>query len=350
MYGLKNGDKILLNVAKWLGEFLENKGIYNFPLGHVKGGDFIIGLEGDRYKYNILIELICLKSADFKIDNIELKISGAITDTNFSKDLDYLIENLYDIQDENRSIKYLSKDEEINPNELELAVIDAIKNRSFEIMTQDVFEDGKKVIKECFVKLKTKKNRFIHQKKYMKIINKLGLTIELDYMIFEEIVKKSVKFNNTILALTISPTSLRNVNFFYKARELLNDKTDKKIIFLISEFEYYSQIDKYNQILKNLRDNGILIAIDRLGSIHTSFLYLRDLEIDIVRFDGFYSKESKIYKYKNILDGFNTMAHDKGLKTWIKMIENEDAENIANELNIDYLQGKFLADLQKYEE
>ncbi|NPA58999.1 MAG: EAL domain-containing protein, partial [Epsilonproteobacteria bacterium] len=104
---------------------------------------------------------------------------------------------------------------------------------------------------------------------------------------------------------------------------------------------------RYNNILKMFRDMGVLIAIDRLGAIHTSFLYLRDLDIDIVRFDSSYTKDITNKKYKDIVDGFNIMAHKKGVKTWIKMVESKDIYGVTKELDIDYAQGKYLALMRK---
>ena len=67
----------------------------------------------------------------------------------------------------------------------------------------------------------------------------------------------------------------------------------------------------------------------------------------MVRFDSFYSKKIDKHKYKNILSGFNVMAHEKGMKTWIKMIEDEESKELAKEIGVDYLQGRFLALLEK---
>ena len=41
------------------------------------------------------------------------------------------------------------------------------------------------------------------------------------------------------------------------------------------------------------------------------------------------------------------MAREKGIKTWIKNIEDEESLEIAKKLNINYIQGKFLADLEE---
>jgi len=57
MYGIKNGDKTLEVVAAWIGTYLENEKIINFPLGHLKGGDFVVGLTGLKNNYSTLLDL-----------------------------------------------------------------------------------------------------------------------------------------------------------------------------------------------------------------------------------------------------------------------------------------------------
>jgi len=223
------------------------------------------------------------------------------------------------------------------------------KSQNTDNWTQDIFEDDKCVIKECFIKLKTPNGKIIHQKTYMKVLDKLGLMLDYDLMILEENIAKCCDNSKEIFAMNISPSSLRNPSFIFKAKELLSSKKNR-LIFLLSESHYYSQINKFNFTLKTLRDMGVMIAIDRLGSIHTSFLYLRDLDIDIVRYDSFYTKDIVDEKYKSIIDGFNVMAHNKGVKTWIKMVESQDIKDEAKNLKIDYIQGNFMAPvIKKYE-
>jgi EAL domain-containing protein (putative c-di-GMP-specific phosphodiesterase class I) len=88
-----------------------------------------------------------------------------------------------------------------------------------------------------------------------------------------------------------------------------------------------------------------MVAVDRLGSFHTSFLYLRDLDIDMVRFGSFYTRDEK--RDMNIIEGFNVMAHKKGIKSWIKMVEDEDTKALMQKSGVDYLQGRYLSPLEK---
>ena len=348
-YGIKSGDKILYEVTLWIEEYFKHKDIVNFPLGHIKGGDFLIGLKGSKSEYKTLLELMCLKSDDFKIDEIEIQISGAINDISLSKDINYLIENLFELQNQNRTSKLVTNTyEEINPSELESFVINAIKQKSFSISTQDIFSNNEVIMKECFIKLKTQGGKLLHPKAYMKVLDKLRLMVDYDLMVLEENINKCSLEEGEKFAISIAPTSVRNHRFISRVKELFegNSSARGRVVFILSEIEYYPRIDKYNSTLQILRDIGIEIVIDRLGSIHTSFLYLRDLDVDMVRFDSYYSKNTNESKHRAIVDGFNKMAHEKGLKTWIKMVENEDVNNLSKELGIDYLQGKYLANLE----
>ncbi|MDD5400510.1 MAG: GGDEF domain-containing protein [Sulfurimonas sp.] len=353
-YGIKNGDKVLFKTLKWIGKYLKSKDIVNFPIGRIKGGDFIIGLKGNKSQYKTVMELMCLKSDEFKVDDIEVQITGAINDINLSNNLDYLIENLFEQQNKNKNSKFTVTDinDEMNPSDLEYYVINAIKKRDLIIFTQNIFEKESSVFKECFIKLKAQDGKVLHPKSYIKVLNKLRLMADYDLIVLEKVIEMCKKSDNERFAVSISPTSIRNPIVLAKMKDLFykNKCSENRIILLLNESEYYPRIEKFNVILQQLKDLGVMIAVDRLGSLHTSFLYLRDLNIDIVRFDFFYTKDISEKTHKNILSGFNVMAHENGIKTWIKMIENEDVKGLAKELGVDYLQGKYLAPLEKFKE
>ena len=349
IYGLKNGDKTIKVVANWVGNYLVNEGIDNAPIGHIKGGDFVIGLKGKKEKYTTMLEMMCIKIAEFNIDDIEIKISGAITDTSYSKELNYLFENLFELQEINKKKRGNYKDENIDPNELETLVIRAISERSIIVSAQDVYMEDKVVFSEYFIKLKVANGKYLYPKRYRKVINKLGLSVDYEKMILEEIIVNYRKFSTKRFALNISASSLRNDTFLSFLRTLLKDNQDtyEQIIFIVSEQEYYTFTARFNSIINSLKSLNISIAVDRLGSYHTSFLYLRELDIDIVRFDTYYSCEEKMQEQSSIIKGFNKMAQDKGIKTWIKNIEDDVTLKKVKEFQIDYIQGKHLSSLEK---
>ena len=348
-YGIKNGDKVLRYVAKWLGEYLEKEGFSDFPLGRIKGGDFLIGLEGSASEHKVLMDLLCLKSDELKIENIEVKISSAITDTTFSKNIDHLIDHLFEQQEINR-YKKESNGDTIDPNELESLVIEAIENQAVTIASQSVFNAEKEPqFAEIFVRLEAKNGRYIYQKKYKKVINKLGLTLDFDMMLVQKVLQEIEKFQTPKVALQIATSSLRNPHFLEKMQQLAISHKDllQRVIFLFSENEYYFKIKRFNALLDAYKKLGIGFALDHLGTLHTTFLYLRDLNIDFVRFDSNYTKEDHLMESAEIIRGFGHIAHSKGVKTWVKMIEDEEQFALAKKLEVDYFQGKYLSQMKE---
>ena len=343
VYGIKNGDNILYSVIKEISAFLLSKGINDFPLGHIKGGDFLIGLSGDKDEYNSILDLMCLKFSTYNIYGIEVQILGSIIDNNFSKNLDYLIDHLFEQQILNRSSKTIVKeDDSIDPNDLQISIINAIKNSDFIVYCQNVYDkDGNFFLEDLSIKLHIE-NKIVHQSTFMPVVNRLGLTKEFDLVLLDKVAKMA-SANATIHSISISPTTLRDPSFIPYMRNLLDTYIfiKNKIVFLISEIDYYNNILRYNQTIQNLRLMGIYIAIDRFGEYFSSSLYFREIEVDMVRFDSRYTKYLKTYRYKKILEALHNGVNSLDSKSWIKLVENEEIYEIAKEIGIDMVQGKY---------
>lgn len=341
-YGIENSDRVIVGFLDWVNEFFASKGITGYPIGHLKGGAFIIGLQGKKEEHSSILELLCLKSDNFLVDNIEVKISGAINDTTFSSELKYLYENLFELQQEKKTKKSsYANIEQMNPSDLEYTVINSLKNRDFLFFRQAIEEKERVAFYELFVKLKTQDGKIIHQKSYLKVLERLGLTPSFEIAVLEELAQKC-KESDEVYAINISATSLRNGIFTENMKEYLTRYPFMayRLILIVSEIEYYTPLVQFKERIAYLRNRGIRIVIDRLGTLHTSFLYMRDLNVDAVRFDVFYSKEIENEKNRKILKSFHQLASELGLKSWIRLIEDERLKDLACEYKIDYLQGK----------
>ncbi|RLA73362.1 MAG: GGDEF domain-containing protein [Epsilonproteobacteria bacterium] len=345
-FGTKNGDRILYEVARRIGEYFDDKQMNKIPIGHFKGGDFFIGLNGNSLEYKTMMELICIKFENYSIDDIEINISGAIVDTKVSNSLEQLIDHLFDQQNENRASQYsVNESVQMKPDEIEISVINAVKNRSFALMYQSVISEDKIKIVDLSVKLKGNKEKLLHQKNFMPVIGRLGLLREFDTALVNVIVNECCTIkNNLIFSLNISPSTLRQRRFLNDMQILFknNSMAEGKIIFILSEREYYYKTDHFNILIQAYRNIGILIALDHLGSYHSSMLYLKDLTVDLIRIDASFGKNIQDMKYQAILRGLLTSIKFIGMKSWIKMVENEEANTVAKSLKIDYLQGNYL--------
>jgi EAL domain-containing protein (putative c-di-GMP-specific phosphodiesterase class I) len=235
--------------------------------------------------------------------------------------------------------------EQYTPSEIETHVMQAIAQQNISMMFQDVFDSKKSVVfQEVFIKLQTSSGKLLYPKTYLKVLKKLGLEIEFDLLVIENILKQGDE--KGVYALNIAPSSLRNEKFLKVLKELLT-QSSISLMFIFSEMEYYANTKRFNAILSSLQTMGVVFVVDRLASYHTSFLYLRDLNIDIVRFDTYYSKYKKMEHNRAILEGFVKMAHQKNVKTWIKNLEDEQSLLNGHTIGIDYFQGKYLANVKE---
>jgi EAL domain-containing protein (putative c-di-GMP-specific phosphodiesterase class I)/GGDEF domain-containing protein len=352
-YGVKKGDRVLYEVGHWIGTFLKEKEIQRFPIGHYKGSDFLIGLPGTKEKYQNLIDLMCLKFQNRTIDEIEISLTSAIVDTKYSHDIDQLTTRLFDISDEKLINKQVIDEDEIDPTELEASVIHAIQKHSFSLMFQIVDEKETASMLEASVKLINGEGKIIHQNKFMPVIDRLGLTRTYDEMILEKVVKLSENVpHNLILAFSLSPSSVRNNTFLERALTLLshNESARGRIMFILSENDYYDHPKRYNELLQAYRRLGIFIAIDNFGAFKSSMTFLKDLKIDVLRFDNTYGKHITTKEYQDIVKGLNVVAQGLGLRTWIRMIEDRSQENIVTSLGINFVQGNYLGKIASLEE
>jgi EAL domain-containing protein (putative c-di-GMP-specific phosphodiesterase class I) len=172
-------------------------------------------------------------------------------------------------------------------------------------------------------------------------------------MIFESVLRECSKTEeNIVFVIPVSPSTLRQQRFFNDVQMLFsnNEAARNKMMFTLKEKEYYHHVSRYNDRIQAYRRMGIYIALDRLGVFHTTMLYLKDLDVDIVCFDTLYGRHIKEKGYQAILSGLNTTAKDLSIKTWIKMIEDEEGARIASKIGIDCMQGNYLGRISLLDE
>ena len=97
-------------------------------------------------------------------------------------------------------------------------------------------------------------------------------------------------------------------------------------------------------------EDSVFIAIDNFGAFKSSMTFLKDLKIDVLRYDNTYGKHIIEKEYQDIVKGLNIVAQGLGLRTWIRMIEDKSQEKIVTSLGIDFVQGNYLGKIASLEE
>jgi len=115
------------------------------------------------------------------------------------------------------------------------------------------------------------------------------------------------------------------------------------LIFEITETAAIADLSAAAALLARLRALGCRTALDDFGSGMSSFAYLRELPVDIVKIDGRFVKHIATSAVdKAMVRAMNDIAHALGKETIAEFVENEDAFQILIELGVDHGQGYHL--------
>jgi len=352
-YGFANGDQVLYNTANRIADFLGERKLTRVPIAHFKGGEFIIALEGTQEQYRSLMDVLCVKFQHFNLEDIEVNIVGSMTDSTRTNAPEKIIEWLYELQNENRKMLQESEEEEVDPDTIERLVIDAVEARSFSYRYQAAYRGDKVLLYEMAVKLVSGDGKLVHQKRFMPVINRLGLLRQFDEIQTEAALAEIPRLDEgQKIAVNVSPSSLRNPLFFDHIMMLMsnNERLKDRLIFIISENNYFHQVQQFNTRLQAFRRAGICIALDRLGGLHASLRYLHDLEVDAVRFESYLGKTATDAKTRAVLEGLQHTVKALGCESWIRMVEDEAGYEAVKNLGIDILQGNFLSPIDTIKE
>ncbi|OGT30978.1 MAG: hypothetical protein A2W28_04715 [Gammaproteobacteria bacterium RBG_16_51_14] len=113
-----------------------------------------------------------------------------------------------------------------------------------------------------------------------------------------------------------------------------------KLCFEITETAAISDMSSASQFIHTLKAQGCKFALDDFGSGLSSFGYLKQLPVDILKIDGMF--------VKNIVEDpidfamvkmINEIGHVMGMKTVAEFVENEAIIQKLEEIGVDYAQG-----------
>lgn len=338
-YGIKNGNMALVDIVEKMNTFFAEKGFQKLPICRYRGGVFLLSFPGEKGRYLPLLELFLSKYQNYVKDELEIRLEGVIVDTRLSNDINLLTSRLYELYHDRLNIE---KEEDYPITELEKEIIGALEEKRFSIGFWPVCCDHPETYNTT-VKLIDSNGKYIHQSRYIPVLNRLNAMRRLESDVLEKIGGMCGDEGRRFIVF-VSPVTLRNPYFFEHALTLLERYPGARgnITLMFEEKEYCHQLERFAQQIAHYRKAGYKIGIDRLGGYHTTMLYLKELSIDLIRFDSLYSRHIKEERYQNLLQGLNLSAHLCGVKTWISMIEDAQGDRIAKMLKINYRDGNYL--------
>ncbi|MEE8575488.1 MAG: EAL domain-containing protein, partial [Thermodesulfobacteriota bacterium] len=114
----------------------------------------------------------------------------------------------------------------------------------------------------------------------------------------------------------------------------------ERIVFEITETAAISELTQAKIFITSLKSLGCKFSLDDFGVGFTSFVYLKELQVDYIKIDGYFIKNLADNPSDQLfVKAIAGVAKGMGIKTIAEFVEKEEALALLREYNIDYAQG-----------
>ena len=116
-----------------------------------------------------------------------------------------------------------------------------------------------------------------------------------------------------------------------------------KVCFEITETAAIANLARANIFIEKLKAIGCMFALDDFGSALSSFAYLKTLQVDFLKIDGFFVKDinDDPIDYA-MVKSINEIGHEMGIQTIAEFVETKQILEKLKDLKVDYAQGYYL--------
>lgn len=157
----------------------------------------------------------------------------------------------------------------------------------------------------------------------------------------------------SLCSINLSGASIGDATFLKFLKEKLQGSTIplNKISFEVTENAAIKNMLKARDFINTIKTFGCKFALDDFGSGHSSFAYLKDLPVDILKIDGMFVKGIHLEPVNYaMVKAINDVGHVMKMKTIAEYVENEEICKHLIEIGVDYGQGYYFGRSEKLEE
>jgi EAL domain-containing protein (putative c-di-GMP-specific phosphodiesterase class I) len=132
--------------------------------------------------------------------------------------------------------------------------------------------------------------------------------------------------------------------YFLKSRISLTGADPDRLVFEITETAAVHDLGRAIGFIKDLKSLGCCFALDDFGVGFTSFVYLKEMNVDYIKIDGSFIK--RLLGDRNdrlFVKAMTDVAKGMGIKTVAEMAECEETLRLLKELGVDYAQGYLIS-------
>ncbi len=178
---------------------------------------------------------------------------------------------------------------------------------------------------------------FIHE------VEALGIDPSFDSLIFHKALSYRRQHGlEGRLFINLSPRSFSSRETLCQLAESIREYgvDARDIVFEITEREALPRLSELNQVIAELKQKGFGFALDDFGSGFSSFIYLKYLDVDVIKIEGsFVRKMASDDRDKIMVEHIASMASRFNILTLAEMVEDPRTDALLRRMGVKLGQG-----------
>jgi len=166
--------------------------------------------------------------------------------------------------------------------------------------------------------------------------------IKNTFAAYRRLLDVSLERCDYVFSINLSGTSLGDKSFLGYIREqfAIYAIPPQAICFEITETAAIVNLKHTINLLTALRKIGCKFALDDFGSGMSSFMYLKNFEVDYLKIEGSFVKDMHVNKIDHaMVRSIHSVAEALNIKTVAEFVENEDILKELKQIGVHYGQG-----------
>lgn len=206
----------------------------------------------------------------------------------------------------------------------------------FEVLIRKINIDGNIMLPTSFIP---------SAERYLLMPNIDRWVIKNTFATYRELLNQSNEKCNYVFSINLSGTSLGDKSLLGYIREqfVIYSIPPQSICFEITETAAIVNLKNTIQLFTALRKLGCSFALDDFGSGMSSFMYLKNFEVDFLKIDGSFVKDMDHNKIDHaMVRSIHSVAEAMNIKTVAEFVENEAILKELKSIGVHYGQGLYL--------
>lgn len=189
----------------------------------------------------------------------------------------------------------------INATQLAKEIEMAVKRREFVVHLQPRFDvQSTKILgAEALVRWNHSVHGLVYPNNFIQLLEKSREIVEVDMYVLEEVCKllnqmKDEGYPDIFISVNQSRVHLNDIHYVNDLKNIINQYGIQahQIELELTEGILVEDINTISQVLKELREEGFVVSIDDFGSGHSSLNLLKSVEIDVLKLDQKFLRET----------------------------------------------------------